>query len=144
GGADGAERVVGHEVDVMRLGHAGDLHRFGQPADVAHIDAGEVGNAALDKGQELPLAAELLADGEGDGGQLAQRVVRLGGLIADRLFEEVEGAGGHALAEGGSFGDGEAVVVVDAQHRLGADYLADLGQPIGGDGDRFAGLVDRT
>src|SRR3712207_7619193 len=41
GGADGAERVVGHQVDVVRFAPAGDLHRLGQPADVADVRSEE-------------------------------------------------------------------------------------------------------
>src|SRR6266545_1520808 len=55
GGADGAERVVGHEVDVVGLTPAGDLHGFGEAADVADVKAGEVGEAALYIRKELPL-----------------------------------------------------------------------------------------
>src|SRR5690348_16690067 len=33
--ADWAKRVVRHEIDVVRFGETGDLHRLGQPADVA-------------------------------------------------------------------------------------------------------------
>ena len=56
---------MGHHVDVVGLGPAGDLHRLGQAADVADVDAVELGEVALDEGEELPLGGKLLADREG-------------------------------------------------------------------------------
>ena len=129
-----------HQVDVVGLAHRGDLHRLGEAADVAHVDPRELGDAPLDVRQELPLAGELLADRERHVGHAAQRLVRLGRLVADRLLEEVERALRHALAERSGLGDREPVVVVDAERRPGPDRLAQPGQPLGGRADRLARL----
>src|SRR5690606_36963739 len=46
GGADRPERIVRHEVDVMRLAPAGHLHGLGETADVADVDAVELVDVA--------------------------------------------------------------------------------------------------
>ena len=129
GGADRPERIVRHHVDIVRLAPAGDLHRLGEAADIADVDAVELVDAALDVGQELPLGGELLADGEGDVGHRAQRLVGLRRLVADRLLEEVERAAADLLAEARGLGDRQAMVVVDAEDDVVAERLARLDAP---------------
>ena len=88
-GADRAEGIVGHQIDVVGLGHGRHLHRLGQPAHIADIDPGVVGDAPFDVRQELPLAGELLADGERDGRHCAQTLVGFRRLVPDGFFHPV-------------------------------------------------------
>ena len=48
--ADGPQGIVRHQVDIVRLGPAGDLFRLCQAAQVADVDAGIVGDAPFDVG----------------------------------------------------------------------------------------------
>ncbi len=96
---NGAKRIVRHEVNVMRLGPSRDLHGFGQAAYVAHVNADEIGEPALDIGYKSPFAGEFLADGKGNMYHLAQGCVCLRRLVTNGLFDEVKRTGWHALAK---------------------------------------------
>ena len=65
GRAHWTKGIVRHQVHIVRLAPASDLHRLGEPADIANIEPVELMDAALDVGQELPLAGKFLADGKG-------------------------------------------------------------------------------
>src|SRR5437870_2280814 len=98
----------------MRLGPAGYFHGLGESTDVAHVDADEVRQTALDEWYEGPFAGDLFADRKRHVGHAAQRGVCLGILGADRLLQEIERAAWHPLTERRRFGDAQPVVVVDA------------------------------
>jgi hypothetical protein len=70
GSADAAQWIVRHEVDIVCLRPAGRLHGLRQLANISHVDAGKVGDATLNVGQELPLG-ELFTDGKGHVGHPA-------------------------------------------------------------------------
>jgi hypothetical protein len=142
GGADWSQRVVRHQVDVVGLAPAGHLHGFGKSANVANVDASKVCEALFDVRRELPLAGELLADGEGHVGHGAQGGVGVGAFVADRLFQEVNGPRRHALAEGSRFSHAQPVVVVGPNHGSRPHGRAQGGVPLGGDGDRLTRLED--
>ncbi|NDE76700.1 MAG: HlyD family efflux transporter periplasmic adaptor subunit [Proteobacteria bacterium] len=105
GGADGAERVVWHEVDVVRFGPPCDLHRFRESSNVADVDPCVVGDAPLNVREELPLGAELLTDCERDVCHPAQGLIGLGCLVPDRFLQKVEGVTAQFLAERRCFGN---------------------------------------
>ena len=84
-------------------------------------------------GANCPLAGKLLADCERHVGHGAQHRVRGGRLVADRLFQEIDGARRHALAIGGGFGHAEPVVVVRPDHRSRSHGLTQRRVPFRGD-----------
>jgi hypothetical protein len=131
---------VRHQVDVVGLAPAGHLHGFGKSANVANVDASKVCEALFDVRRELPLAGELLADGEGHVGHGAQGGVGVGAFVADRLFQEVNGPRRHALAEGSRFSHAQPVVVVGPNHGSRPHGRAQGGVPLGGDGNGLARL----
>src|SRR5204862_4608939 len=96
-GTDGSERVVRHEIDVMGFCPCGDFHGFGKPADVADVDACEVGDAALYVRKKLPLAGKLFADGERHVDHATERLIGLGRFITDGFLDKVERAARQAL-----------------------------------------------
>ena len=63
---DRAERIVGNDLNVMRLGPAGDLERLSESADQTEVDAGVVDQFLFDCGGESPLGEPLLAGGQWD------------------------------------------------------------------------------
>ena len=73
----------------------------------------------------------------------SQGLVRLGCLVADRFLKEVQRVAAEFLAERGGFGNGKAVVVVDAKDGPVTDSLAKLVEPVGGRSDAFPRFVDR-
>lgn len=99
GGAHRTKGIVRHQVHIVRLAPASDLHRFGEPADIADIEPVELMDAALDVGQELPLAGKFLADGEWDVGHRTQGFVGLRRLVPYRLLEEIKHAAAELVAE---------------------------------------------
>ena len=101
----------------MGFGQRRDLHGFGQAADVANINAGELGDATLKIGQKRPFAGEFLADGKGNIDHRAQRLRRLRAFRRGSVLREIERTGGHPLAEGSGFGDAEAMMIIDAENR---------------------------
>ncbi len=112
----GPKRVVRHHVDIMRLGPAGDFHRFGQAADVADVDAVELVNVALDIGQELPFRGEFLADRKGNVGHACAAPRRPRGFRRGSVLRGSRACrGGIFWQKAGGFGDGQAVVIVDAE-----------------------------
>src|SRR6185437_15923798 len=140
-GADRPERIMRHHVDIMRLAPAGDLHRLGEAADIADVDAIELVDAAFDVGQELPLAGKFLADRERHVDHGPERFVGFGRFVTDRLLEEIERAGRHFLAEARRLRHREPVVIINAEHDLVAEFLAGLGAPAGRLANAFARLV---
>ena len=140
---DRPQRVVRHQVNVVRFCPASYFHRLREAAHVADVDPSEVGQALLDIGQELPLAGELLADREGHRCHLSEGGVSFRALVSDGLLEEVQRRWRHHLAKRRSFGDAQAMVVVDAENHLSADLLPELGQPLGCHGDGLSRLEQR-
>lgn len=67
-----------HQVDIVCFGPSRDLGSLRQTTNVADIDTDEVREPTLYVGQELPLAGELFADGEGNRRHLPQHLVSLG------------------------------------------------------------------
>ena len=126
----------------MRLAPAGDLHRLGQATDIADIDAVELMDAALDEGHELPLAGELLADGERNIGHGAQGLVGFRRLVADRLLEKIEHPPVEPAAEACRFGDRQPVVIIYAEHHFVAEFLARPVQQARRGGNGLARLED--
>ena len=110
----GPERVVRHQVDVVRLAPAGDLHRLGEAADVADVDARELRRArARCTAGTATCSGTPRRSRTGTSTMRAERLVGLRRLVADRLLEEVERARRHPLAERRRLGDRQPVVVVD-------------------------------
>lgn len=126
----------------MRLAPARDLHRLGEPADIADIEPVELMNAALDIGQELPLAGKFLADGKGDVGHPAQGLVGLRRLVAYRLLEEIEHAAAEFVAEARGLRHRQPMMIVDAEHHVLAQRLARLVQHARRGAYRLARLED--
>src|SRR6478735_906742 len=115
GRADGAERIVRHQIDVVRFAPASHLHRLGEPANIANVDPIKLMDAALDIGQELPLAGKLFTDGKWNVRHSTQYFVSLGRFVAYRLFQEIEHASAELAAEACGLSNREAVMVIDAE-----------------------------
>ena len=126
----------------MRLAPAGDFHRLGEPADIANIDPVELVDAALDIGQELPLAGKFLADGKRDVGHRSQGLVGLRCLVAYRLLEEIEHAAAELVAEARRLGHRQPMMIIDAEDDIVAQRFARLVEHPRGRTDRFARLED--
>ena len=127
----------------MRLAPAGDLHRLGEAADIADVDAVELVDVALDVGQELPLARRIP--------RRWRTARRSCGAAPRRLPASRRGSAprGNRACPSGIFwqklaasATREAVVVVDAEHDVVAQFLARLDAPWRRRGDRLARLVD--
>ena len=139
---DRPQWIVRHQVDIVRLGQASDLHRLSQAADIAHVKAGKLRDASFEIGLELPLAGELLANSERHVRHRAQGLVGLGAFTADRLLQKVQRARRHLLAKRRGLGHRQPVVVIDAQHRIGPQLLPQLGQPRSRNADGFTRLEE--
>ena len=50
---------VRHEVDIVRLAPPRHFHRFGEPPDIADVNASEVAQTLFDHRQELPATSKV-------------------------------------------------------------------------------------
>ena len=142
GGGDRSERVVRHDVHVVRFGHGRDLAGRGDAADIRDIDPNEVGDPVLDPGHEGKRAGELLADRKWNRGHRAKLLVGARILGAERLFHEIEMQILDALAEERRFGHVQPVMEVDREVESRSDLVANLAQPMCRQIDRFQRFVD--
>ncbi len=111
------------QLDIVRLGPAGDLARLGKATGDAEIDARVVDPFLLDQLPELPLGAELLARRQRHRSPRAQRLERVRVLGAQRVLHE-EGADRlRLLTEPDGIGQVEARVDVKADLDLVAHCL---------------------
>src|SRR5581483_7147404 len=123
----------------MRLGPAGDLFRFRDPAADAQIDARVVDQVFFNELAKLPLAAELLAGREWHVDVLAEQAEAIGALAADRIFHE-EGA---IRLDGTAKLDGIGRVETSMDIEADLDALAERGAHGLEHADRFANGLGR-
>jgi hypothetical protein len=70
GGDERAAVDVRRDLDVVGLGHAGDLLRLSDAAYLADVEVEDRGGAVLDQAREVELGRQALAGGDGDSGAL--------------------------------------------------------------------------
>ncbi len=97
GFADGAGEVGNHAA-IMGFAQRGDLHVFGDAADIGHGAAGEIDQVLFDQGAHLPLGAIDLAHRDRHPQARAQGLVDVDILAADQVFAEEGRSGSSAVA----------------------------------------------
>ncbi len=132
GGGQGEVEVdelvgVGGDGDVEGVGEVGDFHPLGDTADAADVGLGDVGGSAAEQVFESVFGVFVFAGGDGDGeggGDAGEAVDVVGedGLLvpADAVFLE-------AAAEADGLLGGVAVVGVDVELDVVAEFAADGG-----------------
>src|SRR5438105_5648583 len=82
---------MGGQLDAVGLAPASDLASLGQTANDTQIDTAVVDQVFFNQLAELPLAGELFAGGQRNGGLLAETMVQVRVLGPQRILHE-EGA----------------------------------------------------
>ncbi len=142
GRAHRSKGIVRHQIDIVRLAPASDLHRLREPADIADIEPVELMDVALDIGQELPFAGKFLADGERDLGHPAQSFISFRGFVSDRLLKEIKHAAAELVAKACRLCHRKPMMIVYAEDDLVAQRFPRLVQHARSRADRLPWFKD--